>query len=227
MNNNRRRIAELDNVTVRFAASGATVTALNQVSLLIEEGTSTAITGRSGSGKSTLIAVLTQLRTPFLGSVFLAGTELPKAQRVGIVFQSFHLEQHLSAVENIMLPWFSTPLRLSAKQARTRAQELLELVGIPQLAKRPTAKMSGGERQRVAIARSLLSGPLLLVADEPTGNLDEENSRIISDLLFQLPSDTGTAVVVVTHDQEVAQGAQRKLVLQQGNLSIDEGANHL
>jgi len=135
-----------------------------------------------------------------------------------MVFQSFHLETHLTATENTMLSWYTAGLGGGRRAARARATGLLDAVGLGALANRLIAEMSGGERQRVAIARALFTQPRLLIADEPTGNLDEQTAGIIADLLWSLPVLTGAAVVVVTHDAQVAGGADRTVRLANGHV---------
>lgn len=218
-------VVELRQVTVEYTSPTGTVRALDRTDLAVCPTQSIAVVGRSGSGKSSLISVLGLMRTPSSGQVLLDGVQLrpgPRAMRaarartVGMVFQSFHLEDHLTFVENCMLSWYCTSRSLSARKAMARAIELAELVGLPHLAHRRAAAMSGGERQRTAIARALFSQPRLLVADEPTGNLDEETAAMISDLLWSLPEATGAAVVVVTHDKQVTAGADTIMRLVKG-----------
>lgn len=215
-----RTVASLDGVSVVHGSGSTSVRAVDDVSLSIKAGSSLAITGRSGSGKSTLIGVLGLMRSPTTGTVSVVDGHLPRYQRVGMVFQSFHLEPHLTAEENCMLAWFCGPSTMKMTAARALARELLNDLGVAQLAERKTGSMSGGERQRVAIARALFGNPALLIADEPTGNLDEDNAGLVRDLLFALPSQRGTAVVVVTHDNTVAAGAQRNITLSKGRVAL-------
>jgi ABC-type lipoprotein export system ATPase subunit len=223
----------LHDVDVSFQVGGQSVHALAGVSLTIERGGSMAVVGRSGSGKSTLISVLALLRRPTRGSVYMADrdtSELTDAQlstlratQVGTVFQSFHLDPGFSAEDNVRLPWHFTSTQ-SGRASRVRARELLELLGIPELAQRQPGQMSGGQRQRVAIARALFMGPSLLIADEPTGNLDEGTASQIADVIFALPEAMGTAVVVVTHDTGIASRAGLQATISQGKLRLS-GAN--
>ena len=189
-----------------------------------------AVLGRSGSGKSTLIAVLSLLRQPTTGTLAIGGRptarlgdrELARLRSrfVGTVFQSFHLDPGFTASENVMLPWVFGGSRRRAT-ARAHAADLLALVGIGELATRKTGQMSGGQRQRVAIARALFNDPLLLVADEPTGNLDEATAESVAQLLFGLPRETGTAVVVVTHDEQISARADSVLRISQGRAALE------
>lgn len=220
--------AQLERVGVDFrVVGGRVVHALDEVSLTFEAASSTALLGRSGSGKSTLVSVLALLRRPTTGSVRVGSEDVStrsdadvaalRSAFVGTVFQSYHLDHSFTATENVMLPWyFGSPL--GRRAATARARELLEVVGVRDLAERRPGQMSGGQRQRVAIARALFGGPALLVADEPTGNLDEETAAEVADVLFSLPERTGAAVVVVTHDEQIAQRAGRTIRLRRGRV---------
>lgn len=220
-------VVELIDVVLDYVVVGSTVRAVDHVSLALDAGTSTAVVGRSGSGKSSLVSVLALMRTPSSGRVLVDGQVVratpgalraARARNVAMVFQSFHLEPHLTAVENTMLAWFAGMGRLTRRAAAARASEVVDLVGLGHMANRRVADMSGGERQRVAIARALFREPRLLVADEPTGNLDETTAGAITALLWGLPSLTGAAVVVVTHDGHVASGADRIVHLSRGQI---------
>lgn len=213
-------------VSVEYASPTGLVMALDRVSCTFGPAGSTAIVGRSGSGKSTLVSVLALLRTPTRGTVVVDGTKAPAAQaalaalrarHVGMIFQSFHLDPAASALHNVLLPWHFHP-GLSRRDARARAVDLLERLGIAELIDRPVYAMSGGQRQRVAIARALLTDPPVLIADEPTGNLDEETGQRIAQDLFGLTT-TGTTVIVVTHDAAIAAMAQRVIGLTHGRLA--------
>jgi ABC-type antimicrobial peptide transport system, ATPase component len=225
--------AMLDAATVRYSTAHGSVTALREVTVSFPAGSASAIVGRSGSGKSTLISVLSLLRRPTSGRVLLRDVvvselserELARARAsVGIVFQSFHLEPSLTAAENVMLPWYfgisaeAGRRRMSRRTAYRRAVDILERLGIGALAGRRPNAMSGGQRQRVAIARALFTNPILFVADEPTGNLDEETANDVAATIFGLPATFGTTVVVVTHDAEVAAMADTRLELVRGEL---------
>lgn len=220
----------LNAVDVTFGTSDGPVNALRDVTFTCERGSSVAVVGRSGSGKSTLMSVLALLRRPTSGSVHVDGIDAAtltdretarlRAEHVGVVFQSFHLEPSLVAQENVLLPWrFSDQHGARTRRdALVRARDLLDSLGVGDLARRPVGAMSGGQRQRVAIARALMSAPTVLVADEPTGNLDEETANAVADVLFRLPGTHGTSTVVVTHDLDVAARADRTVTLTQGEL---------
>lgn len=222
-------VAELREVSVRYQTPMGHVDGLSSVSLQIAPASATAIVGRSGSGKSTLVSVLSLLRRQTSGAVHIDGRSVARlsdreiadlrATRIGIVFQSFHLEPTLSALDNVLLPWVFAGTGTSRRTAEARALELLGDIGIGHLRDRRPGAMSGGQRQRIAVARALFPQPALLIADEPTGNLDEETANEVADLLFHLPGTFGTAVVVVTHDRAVAARADRRHELVQGRLS--------
>ncbi len=200
---------------------------LSGVDLEVERGEVAAIVGASGSGKSTLLHLLGALDQPTAGEIRLDGTayaELDAAaaaalrnRRLGFVFQYHHLLREFSALENVMMP-----LRIAgweARRARTRAGELLAAVGLEGRSTHRPAALSGGEQQRCAIARALVHRPDLVLADEPTGNLDHGNGVMVSDLFFALARELNTAVVIVTHNEQLAQRADRVLVLEDGRLS--------
>lgn len=187
-------------------------------------GATLAITGQSGSGKSTLIALLAGLDRPDRGRVVVNGADLAsmdeaqltrfRAENIGIVFQQFHLLPHLSAEENIRLP-----LELLRRPCRQETIDLLlEQVGLSARRDHLPGQLSGGECQRVAIARALVVAPAILLADEPTGNLDEATGREVSDLLFQLVDSIRMTLLVVTHNQKLAERCTRRLRLEQGQL---------
>ncbi len=202
-----------------------TLTILQGVSLEIKSGESAAIVGRSGSGKTTLLGLLAGLDTPSEGSVELGGAVISvlgederarlRAQRVGFVFQSFQLLPALTALENVMLP-----LELGGLEApEIRARELLKRVGLGERLSHTPRQLSGGEQQRVAIARAFAANPVILFADEPTGNLDNHTGQAISDLLLALNREQGTTLVVVTHDERLAGRCQRHFSIDAGQLT--------
>jgi ABC-type lipoprotein export system ATPase subunit len=220
--------AQLEDVTVEYPSALGPVTALRGVTIGFLQGSSTAISGRSGSGKSTLISVLSLLRRPTAGRVRLGEVTVSdlrdrelaelRARTVGITFQSFHLEPSLTATENVMLSWHFRSGGLTGRVARKRAAQILERLDIGELADRRPNAMSGGQRQRVAIGRALFPRPTLFVADEPTGNLDEETANNVATTLCELPDRFGTTVVLVTHDAAIAAMAQTRLELVRGEL---------
>lgn len=221
------RVSEL---THRVSIETDTLTILQGVSLEINRGESVAIVGRSGSGKTTLLGLLAGLDTPSDGVVELDGAEISnlnederaklRASRVGFVFQSFQLLPALSALENVMLP-----LELAGIEApEKRARELLERVGLGERLTHTPRQLSGGEQQRVAIARAFASDPVILFADEPTGNLDNRTGQAVSDLLMDLNREQGTTLVMVTHDEHLAARCGRQLNIEAGILTEPETA---
>lgn len=216
-----------NNLTKTVKLPEQSLTILSEVSLTVNEHDSVAIVGASGSGKSTLLSLLAGLDTPSEGEVELAGHPIHKlsederaavrAQYVGFVFQSFHLLPGLTALENVMLP-----IELKEdKHAHKKAKELLEKVGLAERLNHYPHQLSGGEQQRVAIARAFASEPKILFADEPTGNLDTANGEKIIDLIFDLNQQLGTTLVLVTHDDRLAERCQRLVRLEAGKVIED------
>jgi ABC-type lipoprotein export system ATPase subunit len=203
------------------------VKALRGVDLVINEGEFVAIVGPSGCGKSTLLQLLGALDRPTSGTLLYRGKSLPdhpnpaayRAREVGFIFQSFHLLPTFTAVENVQIPMFE--IDRSASERRERAVELLKLVGLEHRLDHFPSKLSGGERQRVAIARSLANGPSLLLADEPTGNLDSENAHLVLDLIIRLQQEQSRTMVLVTHDPTIAERAGRILRMIDGRIVSD------
>lgn len=210
--------------------SGHRLSVLESLDLRINPGDSVAIIGPSGAGKSTLLSLLAGLDIPesgeilFQGEAFSGLSEDQRAAvrrgRIGFVFQSFQLLQGLTAVENVMLPLELTGM--SVTQAKQRAMKWLERVGLGARTHHRPRMLSGGEQQRVALARAFVNEPALLFADEPTGNLDRRTGESVSELLFELNQETGTTLILVTHDERLASRCQRILSLEDGTLN--EGA---
>jgi putative ABC transport system ATP-binding protein len=203
------------------------VRALRGVDLRIEQGEFVAITGPSGCGKTTLLQLLGALDRPTAGRLHYRGKSVPeladpsayRAREIGIIFQAFHLLPTFTAVENVQMPMFETDL--PASRRNQRAIELLESVGLAHRLDHFPAKLSGGERQRVAIARSLANGPSVLLADEPTGNLDSENAHHILDLITRLHCEQDMTLVLVTHDATIASRASRRINMMDGRIVSD------
>lgn len=206
------------------------VEALRGVSLSIEQGEYVALIGPSGSGKSTLMNLLGCLDRPTSGSYQLAGEEVAKMspdrrarlrnEKFGFIFQNFNLLARTSAVENVELPLLYQR-GVPARERHRRAIEVLEMVGLADRLNHHPGQLSGGQQQRVAIARALVNRPAIIMADEPTGNLDSRTSREVIELLRQLNEQTDITVVLVTHDQEIARHARRILVLKDGQILED------
>ena len=207
--------------------SGHRLSVLESLDLRINPGDSVAIIGPSGAGKSTLLSLLAGLDIPesgeilFQGEAFSGLSEDQRAAvrrgRIGFVFQSFQLLQGLTAVENVMLPLELTGM--SVAQAKQRAMKWLERVGLGARTNHRPRMLSGGEQQRVALARAFVNEPALLFADEPTGNLDRRTGESVSELLFELNQETGTTLILVTHDERLASRCQRILSLEDGTLN--------
>ncbi|GHJ49132.1 macrolide ABC transporter ATP-binding protein [Catellatospora sp. TT07R-123] len=215
-----------------YALDGVDVAALRGVSLTIEHGEYAAIVGPSGSGKSTLMHLLGGLDQPTRGTLRIGGRDVAgldpgemahlRNATIGFVFQSFHLLGRTSALDNVALPLVYRGL--GAKERRGRAALMLERVGLGHRMLHRPNQMSGGEQQRVAIARALVTEPVVLLADEPTGNLDSATGAAVLELLERLNTDEGVAVVLVTHDREVAARARRQIVMRDGLMLSDSAA---
>jgi putative ABC transport system ATP-binding protein len=219
-----KTVLEAKKLRKEVASPEGSLTILDDVSLAVNAGESVAVVGASGAGKSTLLALLAGLDTPSSGQVWLEGTELSaldedgraemRGKHVGFVFQSFHLVPSLTALENVMLP-----LELAGRSdARQAAREVLDQVGLAGRLGHYPRQLSGGEQQRVAIARAFVTRPAVLFADEPTGNLDTTTGARVVELLFELNRATGTTLVLVTHDRELAARCDRMVELDAGRL---------
>ncbi|MBI5906669.1 ABC transporter ATP-binding protein [Candidatus Saccharibacteria bacterium] len=218
---------KVSNITKTFSADGGDVTAVHDISLAVPDGKFVSIIGKSGSGKSTLLSLLGALDKPTSGSIEVDGQNITKlsehaligyrCRKIGFVFQSYNLVPNLTAIENVMLPMEFA--KTSKAKRRLRAQELLDQVGLSdgKQDRKPT-RLSGGEQQRVAIARALANKPKLILADEPTGNLDSQTGKMIFDLLHNLSKSESTTVIVVTHDLSIAGRTDKAFRLQDGKL---------
>ena len=222
------RLVEVDDVWKEYGHGNQAVVALRGVSLTVEEpGTVVVVLGPSGSGKTTLLNIVGALDTPTRGRVQLEGEDLARlsprqlaqlrCRSIGFVFQTFNLVPNLTALENVMLPMEFAGLH--TKQAKLRAASLLEEVGLAERAAHTPAKLSGGEQQRVAIARSLANNPELILADEPTGNLDSVTGEEVVILLRDLAKSQQKTLIVVTHDERLAELADVRLLLQDGRIT--------
>jgi putative ABC transport system ATP-binding protein len=225
-------LIDLRQVTKEYQTAAGPFTALSGVDLQVNDGEFVAIIGKSGSGKSTLLNMVTGIDRPTSGEVYVRGTPVHslnegqlgewRGREVGIIFQFFQLLPTLTVAQNIMLPMEFAGL-YAPRQRRERAVELLGLVGLTDQADKMPSALSGGQQQRVAIARALANDPPLLVADEPTGNLDSETADSIFDLFEQLVAE-GKSVVMVTHDGELAERANRAFTVADGRI-VDERRN--
>jgi putative ABC transport system ATP-binding protein len=212
------------NLRKSYGQGDAKVEVLKGINLEIKKGETLALIGKSGSGKSTLLSLLAGLDYPDSGEISINGKTISsmsekeltsfRAAHMGIIFQQFHLVSTLTAFENVLLP-----LELLKRPgAQAKALALLESVGLGHRSHHLPSQLSGGESQRVAMARALAIGPAILFADEPSGNLDEETGEKVMDLLFQMVKETGTTLVLVTHDQDLAKKCQRIVHLEHGSL---------
>lgn len=225
-----KHVVELTDLGKRYAMANNEITVLDKVNLSVQSHERVAIIGPSGSGKTTLLLILTGLETASHGDISISGQSLLglnaddradlRREHIGIIFQSFHLIPSLTARENVALP-----LEIAGMDnSRARAAEMLTRVGLAERADHYPAQLSGGEQQRVAIARALVHNPGIIVADEPTGNLDEKTGEVIMQLLFDLNRDYGTTLILVTHDNELAKRCDRILRLQEGSLHESTGS---
>jgi putative ABC transport system ATP-binding protein len=217
-------ILEVNKLRKEVSSGDSELTILDDVSFSLEEGQSLAITGPSGSGKSTLLGLLAGLDTATSGEIYLDKVGLHKLdeedratlrkEKVGFVFQSFELLPSLTALENVMLP---SELK-SEDNPKENAEYFLKRVGLSEREHHYPNQLSGGEQQRVAIARAFACSAKILFADEPTGNLDPKNGQVVSDLLFEVNSETDNALVIVTHDLELANRCDKRIDLKLGRI---------
>jgi putative ABC transport system ATP-binding protein len=223
-------ILDLQNVSKTYQSGSRKLTVLDQVTFSIQAGETIAIVGPSGSGKTTLLGLCAGLDSSSTGSVVLNGESLEKlnedqraavrSRDVGFIFQNFQLLPTLTALENVMVP-----LELKKrKDAKEKAMELLDKVGLKDRATHYPTQLSGGEQQRVSIARAFANAPKILFADEPTGNLDTETGAMIENLIFDLNKEQGTTLVLVTHDLELAAKTQRIVHIKGGKIQEDTHA---
>jgi len=228
-------VLRTENVSKTFTMGKRKVQALSNLNLQVNKGEFIAIMGPSGSGKTTLLNVLGCLDKPTDGKVVLDGVDVAKLpekelckvrrNKIGFIFQTFNLLPYLSALENVELPMEST--KKSKSERKTRARKLLEVVGLAGREVHRPQRLSAGEQQRVAIARALANEPTIILADEPTGNLDTKNKYEIVRLLGNLNIDSGTTIVMVTHDSQIASQTERMLLLQDGRITKEKQGLHL
>jgi putative ABC transport system ATP-binding protein len=218
----------VQHLSMRLTAGGRPVTILDDITLEIPSKQTVAVMGPSGSGKSTLLGLMAGLDRPTAGSIMLDGTEITslsesrmarfRRAKIGYIFQSFHLIPTLTALENVLVP-----LELAGNAAATaEAMELLQTVGLGNRVDHYPVQLSGGEQQRVAVARAFACRPPILLADEPTGNLDSQTGRHIMDLVLALHRDYGTTLVLVTHDHAIATLMHRVIALRDGRIESDD-----
>ena len=219
-------LVELRNVSKHYYKGGETITPLDDVSVDVDEGEFVALMGASGTGKSTLLNLIASIDQPDSGTIVIAGTEITKLSRsklanwraanIGYIFQTHNLIPVLSAYENVELPLLLLPMSRAERQKRTEIA--LQAVGLLDRAEHYPRQLSGGQEQRVGVARAIVTHPKVVVADEPTGNLDDDTSQQILQLLERLNEELGVTLLMVTHDVEVAATAHRQLRLEHGKL---------
>jgi lipoprotein-releasing system ATP-binding protein len=204
----------------------AQIPILRDIHLQVQAGESVAIVGRSGEGKSTLLQILGTLEEPCSGSLKIAGQEVKRSNRtmirnqnIGFVFQSFHLLEDYTALENVLMPARIARYSITkGSRAEKRAWELLDQVGLTERAHFHTKLLSGGEKQRVALARAMCNDPCLILADEPSGNLDRQTAQLIHSILLEFAKDPSKALIIVTHDEELAKLCSSRFELKNGEL---------
>jgi putative ABC transport system ATP-binding protein len=225
-----KKIIELQNLTKTYKVGDTEVQALRGVSYSVEEGDFMAIMGPSGSGKSTLMNIIGCLDKPTSGNYILEGEDVStfdknklariRNQKIGFVFQTFNLLSRTSALENVELPLLYS--NVHTKQMHEMALKALESVGLKNRADHKTNQLSGGEQQRIAIARALLNNPALILADEPTGNLDSKTSSEIMDIFTKLNVEKGITMVMVTHESDIAAYARKRIHVRDGRIIREE-----
>jgi putative ABC transport system ATP-binding protein len=218
-------ILEAKEISKVYTVDHRNITVLNQVSLKVEVGEFVVITGSSGSGKTTLLTLISGLDQPSSGQVFIDQQNITGASEddlapfrnsiIGFVFQSYHLVPSMTALENIMFP----AELLGDPHAAQKARQLLKRLGLEERADNLPSQLSGGEKQRISLCRAMINQPKLLFADEPTGNLDSENGEKMLSQLVELKTEQGATLILVTHNPEIAQAADRVLTLKDGRLS--------
>jgi ABC-type lipoprotein export system ATPase subunit len=216
----------LEDVRKTYHLGEVDVPVLKGVSATVRQGELVALTGQSGSGKSTLMNILGCLDRPTAGRYWLDGVEVSglslddravlRGRKIGFVFQNFNLLARTTALDNVMMPLAYAAPRTADREGRERARALLKLVGLAERMDHHPSQLSGGQQQRVAIARALINNPPVLLADEPTGNLDSRTSREILEMFQRLNADEGLTILIVTHDRGVAGTAQREIRLKDG-----------
>ena len=229
-NNHRPVVLELQNIVKTYRSGNTSFNALNGVDLKIYQGEFVSITGPSGSGKSTLMHIIGLLDSPTSGQVLLEGRDISHLKEhqmaqirnvtLGFVFQQFNLLPKTSALENVLLPLLYSDVDKSLHHQM--GVDMLTKVGLETKLKNTPAQLSGGQQQRVAIARALINNPKIILADEPTGNLDSKSGKDVMEFFHKLNQEEGRTIVFVTHDQELAAQAQRMVIIKDGQISISK-----
>jgi len=219
---------KLHNIKKSYFLGKTEIPVLRDIDLEIQDGEFVALMGPSGSGKSTLLAILSCIDTPTSGEFLLDNRDIAgvnennladiRNREIGVVFQAFNLIPSLNALQNVEAPLFASSVKISRKEIRERALEMLEKVGLSDRAKHRPEEMSGGQQQRVAIARALVTNPRLLIADEPTGNLDSTTGEKVLDLFIKLQKELGITLIIATHDKSIASKADRTINIVDGKV---------
>ncbi len=217
---------QLKNITKSFDLNKTKVEVLKGVNLEIGDDEFVALMGQSGSGKSTLLGILAGIDSPTSGEIYIYGEDISKKkedelarfrnENVGIVFQAYNLIPSLNAIQNVKAPLYAGKNKMTSKEIDERAKEMLEMVGLSHRADHKPGEMSGGEQQRVAIARALINNPKILVADEPTGNLDTKTGQGILDLILKINKELHLTIIMATHSNELAKLADRVVKISDG-----------
>ena len=219
---------EIKNIKLSFKTKAGTINVLNDVNLNVMQEEAIALVGPSGSGKSSLLMLIGGLEQSSSGHIFISKTEIGalnqsdmtvfRRKMIGIIFQSFHLLPTMTALENVM-----TPLEImGADNISDRSHEALKKVGLSQRITHYPAELSGGEQQRVALARAIVTRPTLILADEPTGNLDKDSGDMVTEMLFDLKTETGSTMIIVTHSANLAQKCDRQVSISNGEIKYDQ-----
>jgi putative ABC transport system ATP-binding protein len=222
-------IIRLEDVSKIYGVGGSKIAALDKVNLLICKGECISIMGPSGSGKTTLLDIVSTMSRPTSGKIFIEGKETTKmtnnelaqyrGQKIGFIFQSFNLLSKLSALENVMVPMWVNGIPRNKREQKAR--KLLEMVELSDRLNNKPGELSGGQKQRVAIARALALDPNIIVADEPTGNLDTKSGENVMEIINSLHKDAGKTIILVTHDQEIGDMAENKITIRDGQVTGD------
>lgn len=217
---------EIIGVTKTYGKKQSTFTALDDINVTIPDGASVAIVGKSGSGKSTLMHVMSGLDRPDAGQVVIDGTDILKlkakavdtfrSEKIGFIFQSFFIQANESVYENVALPLEIS--NIPAGERKRRVSEALKTVELSEKVKQKGGNLSGGQKQRLAIARAIVNTPRIIFADEPTGNLDTQTGEVIETMLFKLNKESGSTLVIVTHDEELAAKCDMKIYVKDGKI---------
>ena len=230
IDNTNEIVLKMDKINKNYVGENETLHILKDLDLEVKRGEFISIIGKSGSGKSTLLNLIGLLDRPDTGELYIDGLDITKAKdsekdllknkNLGFVFQFHYLLHEFTALENVMLPALINN-KESKKSIEARAKELLKVVGLEDRTKHKPTQLSGGEKQRVAIARALINSPKIILADEPTGNLDEETSEMIHSLLRKINKEFNQTIIVVTHSKELANITSKILILKKGKLEIN------